>query len=91
MLLKRNPGSVAYFGQTGRESSAAALKDGGGTSHAEGSIRPQFDLDRWRTTLPQPWTALGIGPDFSPQIFKKIFFRHNSHNKLQQIATATSE
>jgi hypothetical protein len=57
----------------------------------KGRFRPQFDLDRSRTTLPQPSTAVGIGPDFSPQIFKKIFFRHNSHNKLQQIATATSE
>jgi hypothetical protein len=25
------------------------------------------------------------------QIFKKIFFRHKSHNKIQQMATAPSE
>ena len=33
----------------------------------------------------------GVGPHFSPQTFKKIFFRHKNHNIIQQIATAPSE
>ena len=34
------------------------VKDGGGTTHAEGTIpATRFDLDRWMKTLPQPWSA----------------------------------
>jgi hypothetical protein len=35
--------------------------------------------------------GLGSADDFIFQIFKKIFFRHKSHNKIQQTATAKSE
>jgi transposase len=34
------------------------VKDGGGRIHAEGSLSAtRLDLDHWRRSLPQPWSA----------------------------------
>ncbi len=49
------------------------VKDGSGTIHAEGTIpATRFDLDRWRKTLPQPWTAAMEATVFTGWIYDHL-------------------
>jgi len=49
------------------------VKDGSGTIHGEGSVpATRFDLDRWRKTLPQPWTAAMEATVFTGWIYDHL-------------------
>jgi transposase len=49
------------------------VKDGSGRIHAEGKIpATRFDLDRWRKTLPQPWTVAMEATIFTGWIYDHL-------------------
>src|SRR6202162_6236713 len=49
------------------------VKDGSGHIHAEGAIpATRLDLDRWRKTLPQPWTAAMEATIFTGWIYDHL-------------------
>ena len=51
--------SMYYIGlDVHKKTISYCVKDASGQIHAEGAIpATRFHLDRWMTTLPQPWTA----------------------------------
>jgi hypothetical protein len=49
------------------------VKDGSGEIHAEGTIlATRFYLDRWMSTLPQPWTAAMEATVFTGWIYDHL-------------------
>ena len=49
------------------------VKDGSGKIHGEGMIpATRLDLDRWRKTLPRPWTAAMEGTTFTGWIYDPL-------------------
>jgi len=59
------------------------VKDASGKLHAEGSIpATRFDLDRWRKTLPQPWSAAMEATMFTGWIYDHL----KSHAAVLKVA-----
>jgi transposase len=49
------------------------VKDGGGRIHAEGSLSAtRLDLDHWRRSLPQPWSAAMEATMFTGWIYDHL-------------------
>jgi transposase len=67
--------SMYYIGlDVHKRSISYRVKDGSGTIQAEGAIpATRFDLDRWRRTLPQPWTAAMEAAVFTGWIYDHLF------------------
>src|ERR1700738_5315813 len=66
--------SMYYIGlDVHKRSISYCVKDGGGKIHAEGTIpATRSDLDRWLSTLPQPWTAAREATVFTGWIYDHL-------------------
>ena len=58
------------------------VKDGSGKVQSEGSIAAtRLDLDRWRKTLPQPWSAA-----LEATMFTRWIYDHKPHAAALKVA-----
>jgi hypothetical protein len=66
--------NMYYIGRDAHKRTISyCVKDGSGEIHAEGTIpATRFYLDRWMSTLPQPWTAAMEATVFTGWIYDRL-------------------